>query len=145
MHSLNKDQRFFWEIVEEIGWETKTVDYHAVKKDLVKRYSKFTLEIFCKQYKLFYNGLKDAIKDYNAKNNASIPYSGRDAHWDTLSHIVGLGYDEYMKNINNPKRVEERLDSSNYVENFCYCFGNGNIVDEVVDNGKLGIASKEEI
>ena len=145
MNDLNSEQLFFWKLVEKIGWVTKTVNYASVRENFIKNYSKLTLRIFCEQYKNYYDELINAIKDYNKNNNESVPYSGRDAHWDTLAHIVGLGYEEYMRNINNPKHVEERCDNSDYVENFSYCFRNGSILEEMTDDGKLGIFVKEEV
>jgi len=138
------EKESFWKIVEFIGWGKKDIsdNHHPIKERLLKNYSKLELELFCDHYRILHEELIDSIKNYNKKNNESIPYGGGDSVFDNLSHIVGLGYEEYMRNIKNPKKVEERRLNGDYVEMFAYCFTEFNNYPSFTRDGQLGISEK---
>ena len=68
---------------------------------------------------------EDFLKLYSQKRNELISKSGSDAccdSWDdTLAHIVGLGEEEYKKNITEPERIIRRYRDGEYKESFSYC------------------------
>jgi hypothetical protein len=86
----------FWEIVDEINWPE--VDCDDAKFWFMKNYTTDEAE--------------DFLKLYSQKRNELILKSGSDAccdSWDdTLAHIVGLGEEEYKKNITEPERIIQR-------------------------------------
>jgi hypothetical protein len=117
-----KEDRY-WGIINELDWGREFRGRWLFKK-LGKQlasthYSDIEeLEKFAKDKR---KDLVSAIKIWEKKNNIQFP-CGDDGFWDLTAHIVGLGKEEYYKNLKNPKLAYGRAKADDYKENFEYVF-----------------------
>jgi hypothetical protein len=103
----------FWSLVAEIGWGTKTTNYKPVEMTFLRRGLEFTTAFRAK-----YDEFESIL--YSAAAKAGFDYCC-DSWGDTLSHVIGLGKDEFERNVANPRLLVERDQSGDYREKFSYC------------------------
>jgi hypothetical protein len=105
-----------WAGIEKLGW-AKEQDYERIKKEgfrnnrnLMRRLDRFVSAAF-------------VILDM-AANSVGGDYGGSDDRLrDALNHTIGLGRQEYLKALENPRGVlGKRIQNSDFVESFSYCF-----------------------
>ncbi len=111
---MNRDQ--FWALVDQIGWGTRTTDCATVEKMLLKRFTRIEAEEVRDHLEECWNAV------YKALVEAEVHTGSDDGFCDLCYHIVGLGRDEWQRNIDNPNLAKTRANADNYVESFGYCF-----------------------
>lgn len=103
----------FWKITEPYGWGTKTKDYKAIEKDLLRKLSPDEAE-----------DLRDAFDKLKSKLYKALDKVveglGDDGFDDLLSHIVGMGKREYDATLKNPERGAARANKYDFSESFAY-------------------------
>lgn len=105
------NEQKFWDLVAEIGWGTKTTNYKEVRQNLLNRLSveeMKTVNELAHQFQVKLQSVSDL--DYCC-----------DTWDDCTAHIVGLGKEEYEKNIADPSLIMDRYNDGDYVESFSYC------------------------
>lgn len=103
----------FWTVVAEIGWGTKTIDFNAVKVKLIRRGQDFCVALSNK-----FSDVATAL--YWAAKKAGHDYCC-DSWSDTVNHVIGLGKEEFDRNMANPELLLTRMNEYNYKESFSYC------------------------
>lgn len=120
-----------WELVDEIGWGTKTTDYKKIKEKLMSEYGMEEMDGFNEWLESKCNRLAKAIREYVEEYSDSgnweepdLPYGGDDSFSDMVHHVVGLGknyYEKVIKEIKeNPKSPTSTLSKLKVVESFSY-------------------------
>lgn len=103
----------FWTTVAAIGWETKTTDVDAIKVELMRHGPEA-----CMALRAEYNAAIRTLSQAAAK--AGHDYCC-DSWSDTLSQVIGLGREEFDRNVADPGRLLERMNAGDYTESFSYC------------------------
>lgn len=119
----------FWEIVERINWKSISKNesigyalYRNKNRNLYNNYNEIHYQIV-----ILSSLLRERIYDYFKRKKYGMRFyeikSGMNLSDDTLwylcCHIVGLGKEEYLRCINNPKRIFRH---KNFKEGFDYIF-----------------------
>jgi hypothetical protein len=111
-------ENYYWNLIKEIGWGTKTTDCDAISKWLNKKFTK-------KEIKEFEDFVWSKVSDIHKclekdayKSQLSIGYTGDDGFDDLCKHIVGMGKEQYEK-VLKEKDVPAGFE---YVECFTYIF-----------------------
>lgn len=124
---MNRDQ--FWALVDEIGWGTRTTDCDAVEKMLLKRFTPAEAEEARDHFEECWGALYTILSplfSFSGALDADGVYIrshiSDDSFSDLCYHIVGLGREEWQRNIDNPKLAETRAKDRDYVESFGACF-----------------------
>lgn len=110
----------FWKVVKELNWghksdgPDKTTDYTAMKRALMQKFDRAGAERLHNTF--------DAVRSplYKALDK-EVSGTGDDGFGDLLAHIIGLGKEEYERNLANPKLAQERVNKHRYEESFSYC------------------------
>lgn len=111
----NEDK--FWNIIDDIGWGTKTTDYRNVFEYLLKTY---TIDDIIK-LRLFCIEKRKSMQTW-LRNSSSGVYWGDDRFWDLGAHIVGLGKEQYYAIKEDINIAIDMCDNFRYTENFEYSF-----------------------
>lgn len=119
----------FWKIVDEVGWGTKTTDYHAVKGVLLRNLSPNQAASFATMESILHNKLDKALvkfeadgdKDKSQRGNPNSIGLGDDSYGDLIAHIIGLGEKEYEAVLKKPALAQERVRKGDFKESFEYC------------------------
>lgn len=112
--AMSEDQ--FWDLIEPYGWGTKTTDYKAIQKDLMKKITPEQTEALSTTYGLLRNRLSAAMK----KAFKGDDWVGGDSYDDLLAHIVGMGRKEYNAVLKKPELGVKRYQEGKYRESFSY-------------------------
>jgi hypothetical protein len=110
----------FWKLVAELNWghksdgPHKTTNYKVVKKTLMQKLTRSGVERFSATFSALRH-------DLYRKLDKEVEGTGDDGFGDLLAHIIGLGKEEYERNLADPKLAQARVDKSRYVESFSYC------------------------
>lgn len=111
-----------WQLIQTIGWGTKTTDYDAIAKEM---FSNLGTEK-ANQLSVFVsdrvNELGVAVDNYERENNISLEVGSDDGFSDLRYHIVGMGQKEFVKCMGNPLKMQERYKKNQYKESFAYAF-----------------------
>ncbi|MEX2443121.1 MAG: hypothetical protein WD492_05930 [Alkalispirochaeta sp.] len=99
----------FWRIVAEIGWPE--ADDDEAKYQFMKTYPPAVAE----QFSEIFGEKKRALR------RAGGVQAVCDSWDDTLAHIVGLGREEWQRNMDHPHLMVEREEALQYRESFAYC------------------------
>lgn len=117
----------FWALVDGLGWGTKTTDYRALKKKLVRNLSPNDAEGFRTTFGQMTANLSRVLtrweEDGYEWGQSSNPRSfglGDDSWSDLLAHIVGLGKREYKAILANPQKALDRARKGDFKESFAY-------------------------
>lgn len=99
----------FWRMVDEMGWPEVRYD-----------------ETNCRFMLKYPPPVAQEFQNTFAQKKAALRKAGRvqalcDSWDDNLAHIVGLGREEYERNIANPRLTFEREELGEYQESFAYC------------------------
>jgi len=103
----------FWEEVEKIGWGTKTTDYLAIERGLVKAWSRGKAA----RMRSVFLEVTDSL--YKACGTPA----GNDASEfaTVLAHVIGLGREEFNLAIKFPVAVQRRASIGDFTESFAFC------------------------
>jgi|GEM_PF-2454565 len=136
----------FWEIVDGLGWGTKTTDYKALKKHLLRNLSPNQADgmrttfsqMSGKLYRVLTKweeagdtgdgagGIRTPAVSFRTwletgkRGNPREFGLGDDSFGDLLAHIIGMGKREYEAVLKNPQRALDRARSDGYKESFAY-------------------------
>ena len=117
------DEVTFWKIVEKINWP-KT-DYDEAKLWFMQHYSVEEAKAF--------------TEIFLEKKSELARASGEDLccdSWDdTRAHIIGLGEEEYNRNIKKPELILKREREMDYKESFAYCIPFPDDYKKLTDHG----------
>lgn len=112
-----------WKFIKEINWSFDNSDYKYLRSELKKKISRdemLELRSFIDRKRKL---LELVLCDHSI-DKINKPYGyygvGDDGFWDLTAHIVGLGKEEFTKNLHNPELAKSRADEGDYVENFQY-------------------------
>lgn len=115
----------FWNLVEQIGWGTDTTDYYSVMCGLLHcltdEQAQEVNNIYYFLRNLLYQRLDSHEKELWSSGREGYGCSD-DSFSDLISHIIGLGKDEFEKCMKDPMSALERVRSKNFKESFSYCF-----------------------
>jgi hypothetical protein len=114
----------FWNIVEQIGWGTKTTDYDSIKARLMRTFTVEQVKEFRKVFDRMSGRLYNVLdQDDNCRRDRGEGgYGlGDDGFGDLVNHIVGLGEKEFHAVLENPELAYERAQRYDYSESFSYC------------------------
>jgi hypothetical protein len=121
-HKMPRSTAGMWELIDEIGWGTRTTDYNTVAKTL---YDAFT-ETGVNKLRCFVNervrDLYDKIGLFEKTTGVDLDICSDDGLSDLLYHTVGLGKASFDRRMSNPKQLEEDYKKIMYTESFAYCF-----------------------
>lgn len=120
----------FWKIVADLGWGTRSTDYNAIKKKLLRNLSPNQAAAFRTTYEMLRGRLYKAITKWEeegdeffstgqARNPRSIGL-GDDSFGDLLAHIIGLGKREFEAVLRKPQLAKDRAMRGDYKESFAY-------------------------
>jgi len=116
---MNRDE--FWAIVESVGWGTIDTDYERGKQVLLKALPTLEECDAFGQHRLHVKqALSNAIDSWCALRDTSLGL-GDDGFNDLCAHIVGLGREEYERNLADPSLAQKRAESYGFEESFAYC------------------------
>jgi len=101
----------FWALVDKLNWG-KDLDYKRIERYLLREITKDEAEAMREQFKKQKSELYKALDPYVQLSD--------DSYDDLLSHIIGLGEDEYNSNMRNPRKASERADMMDFKESFSY-------------------------
>lgn len=107
----------FWKIVDSCNWPLCEIP--KMKKSLLQRLSTVAGREF---HDLFYQKrreLRIALCEYERRHRKRVNL-GDDGLTDMLSHVIGLGKDEYQKSLEDPSRLFKRAERFDFVESFAY-------------------------
>ena len=118
-----KHEQMMWDIIFDIGWGIKTVDYKLLKKYLLDNYSDKEIKRI-KEFAIFKRReLKVVLNKF--ENDIGVPgyYAvGDDGFWDLTAHIVGLGKVRYESVMKDPSIARLMSINNMFKENFEYSF-----------------------
>ncbi|MHC4432399.1 MAG: hypothetical protein ACYTBS_11215 [Planctomycetota bacterium] len=114
----------FWECVAEIGW-SKDVDTSLAKRACLiawtPEFGKSFREILEKRESEVYRRFLEFEKMDLSKRERDMYYMGDDSFGDFCSHVVGMGREVFMEEMENPRKLFERAKDGKYWEKFSYC------------------------
>ena len=116
-----RNTEIFWNLVEEIGWGTKTTDTKKLKRTLRREYNEEFINAMKDNAVRQRRALATIMDEHALKETGSIAsYWGvsDDSFWDLTAHIVGLGKEVYDFICKNPIYAK----TIKYKENFEYIF-----------------------
>jgi len=116
-----RNTEIFWNLVEEIGWGTKTTDTKKLKRTLRREYNEEFINAMKDNALRQRRALATIMDEHALKETGSIAsYWGvsDDSFWDLTAHIVGLGKEVYDFICKNPIYAK----TIKYKENFEYIF-----------------------
>jgi hypothetical protein len=114
------NQTTFWSIVESSGWGTKTQDHKKLQKELLKKLTKREAEHVREIFEQLKSKLYDKVTNWEEETENSVGL-GDDSFDDLLSHIVGLGKQEYEATMMDPQRAYERARKRLFKRVLCVC------------------------
>lgn len=114
--ALTKPDDYYWGIIAELGWGTKTEDLMVLKTQLKETHPEDILHLGQFVYEKQQNLMK------HLKEAGKIDYAGDDGFSDLTAHIIGLGKAKYLAVIDNPSIAREMGVGLDYVESFLYVF-----------------------
>lgn len=107
-----EDVAEFWDEVAKIGW-SKKADIKAIEKKLLKSWApekaERMREVFDEMHGQLYEVLDQKVEGV-----------GDDGFNDLLAHIVGMGKEEFERNLADPTLAQKRADADDYEESFAY-------------------------
>jgi len=114
----------FWKFIEPFGWGTKTTDYDAIEKAIMRRLTADQAEELSEAFHRLKGRLYKRVDDWQRDNDRHLGV-GDDGFDDLLSHIVGLGKREYDAVMKDPElayqRAQARYGSKDgFEESFSY-------------------------
>jgi hypothetical protein len=115
----------FWNFVEEVNWKarSKLMDVKKMSLHNLTRYTDEELDAFKGFADSLTEKLNKAIEEWEEDTGDTLGVS--DDEWmDLSSHIIGLGKEEYERNIIEPARIAERAEKGDYAEGFLYTIPN---------------------
>ena len=120
---LKKDDDYYWNIIDVLGWGTKSVDYKELGKMLADKYPDDIKEL-----QIFVEDRRKELIQIMDKYTNTLP--GNKSYWgvsddgflDLTAHIVGLGKQKYLDIILNPCIAKDISSKQEYKENFEYIF-----------------------
>jgi hypothetical protein len=106
-------EEYFWQFVEEAGWNNNK-DYQAIAKRLSPKYGadREALQVMFRELK---RNLSKNLDDYFDPEELEVSDDGFD---DLVSHIIGMGKEEYYRVLNKPDKAIAYRNSC--VESFAY-------------------------
>jgi hypothetical protein len=109
----------FWKLVDDLGWGTKTTDYKALKKRLVRNMSPNQAAAFSTTLATLRGKLYKVVEQWEDEHDSQIGL-GDDGFGDLLHHIIGLGKREYYAALRNPALAHARALKNDFTESFSY-------------------------
>lgn len=110
----------FWNIVEKLGWGTKTTDYEAISDELSRTLTPDQIEEFRDLCYKFERALGDTWGGLEGFCEICPGFISNDGYGDFLAHSVGLGKKEYEAVLADTELAIRRFTSHDYVESFAY-------------------------
>ena len=115
----------YWEAVAASGWCDSTDEHLPIKKNLIDFLNKEDVSDFYDFVQAAVHVLYGRVDEWEKESNQKI-YLGDDGFSDLLSHIVGLGKEEYDSVLESPVRAWTRSHNGyavpgGYQESFLYC------------------------
>lgn len=108
-----KETTDMWDIVDQIGWGTKTTDYKFISRMLLRMSGAKRNE--------FETFVRSKYDELSKKLYDIVDGPSDDGFSDLCWHIVGLGKIEFDNCMRNPLSAQERYDTDQYEESFAYC------------------------
>ena len=110
----------FWSLVEQIDWATRSKgSTDEGKRFVLGLLSQEEAEAFRDQMQALESDLSRRFDAYAAEKG--VQYGLGDDSWsDMLSHIIGLGREEYEANLAHPSLALARANAGDYRESFHY-------------------------
>lgn len=124
---LTQDQ--FWMLVEKLDWvnlskkvkidfcNEKLISYIKIKENTLDFFYNHLAD-FHEYFEFFREPLENLMKEQFKKAKHS--KVGDDGMSDVVCHIIGLGKEEYFKHLQNYDLILEKIENSDYRENFSY-------------------------
>lgn len=117
----------FWALVDSLGWGTKTTNYRALKKELVRNMSPNEAEEMRTTFAQMTANLSRVLSrweeegyEWGQSGNPRAFGLGDDSWNDLLAHIVGLGKREYKAVLADPMKAWNRARKGDFKESFAY-------------------------
>lgn len=139
---FNGKEDHFWKLVKLANWPKD--GYEKAKIRYLKTLSKYQ----CSDFRAFVNVAFNAL-DNSLSTQVDEISCGDDSYSDLLHHIIGLGKEEFYRNLKNRNLVQKRADDSDYKESFSYAipydhdYGPNSEynIDSVIKSAKKDVAS----
>jgi len=125
------DHETFWTLVADIGWGTKTTDVSAIKSRLVREWSREQADAF---NSVLYN-LEGEL--YQKLDASDLEFGlGDDGFGDLISHILGLGKEDFWAVMSDPRLALKRANApygspEGHAEKFAYCIPDDSDYDKL--------------
>jgi hypothetical protein len=120
----------FWKIVDDLGWGTRTTDFKALKKQLLRNLSPNQAEGMRTTFAQLRGKLYRTLTEWEEEGDTWMetgkhgnPRSfglGDDSFGDFLAHIIGMGKREYAAALKNPQLALDRARKGAFEESFAY-------------------------
>lgn len=114
----------FWEMVDSLNWVNVSKNHQEINKDvhkfrMLQKYSLEEWKAMFEKHREKYSALRTYLWTVYSPDSGGLGL-GDDGTWDICAHILGLGYDEYIKAFKEPDKVLLRAKNRDYVECFSY-------------------------
>lgn len=103
----------FWDSIEPLGWGTKTTKYDELRMALLKKWTPEQAE----EMRDVFNSLRGPLY---ARCFDEVEGCGDDSYDDLLAHIIGMGREEYARNMEDPSLANKRVQKRQFKESFSY-------------------------
>lgn len=110
---------FYWDIIKDIGWEMKTIDYNKIRNELHTKYDMKTVLKLMLFVRVRYFNMRERL--YSLWMNGMLGLSD-DSYWDFCVNFVGLGKEIYNAVYDRPNISIPMAHMGAYTENFQYIF-----------------------
>ncbi len=120
----NCTEDIFWECVSEMGWDGGD-GWDATKRECLFAWSpefgsSFREILEAKELEVC-SRFVDFAENNLSRNERDEYYLSDDGFGDFCSHVVGLGREVFVEEMENPRKLFERARDGDYQEKFSYC------------------------
>jgi len=107
----------FWKIIEPYRWGRGNTNYKEIEKDLMRKLTPKEADALQSAFAKLKGQADRALGDYFEEQGEWV---GGDSWDDFLSHIIGMGKQEYEADLKDKDRALARFRKGDYRESFAY-------------------------
>ena len=108
----------FWNLTKVLGWGTRSTDYKAMSKYIMRTFTRKESDDLQDVFGKLKDKLSVALDKWSRDESNQLNVGGDDSYSDLLSHIIGMGKQQYNAVLKDPSIAN----SIRYRESFAYVF-----------------------